>query len=723
MQLSERIRQMAIDSVKSWHEHDETHFQYDLHTSANTVYKDLPLWEKAARSMAYAVTNQDVIIKPYDRLIGRVYYYGKTKPCDAYCPDFSHSSDQITKNIYFLFPHYDEMINNRLVGGGGLGHVNWAWEKILYMGTDGLKKLNSDAIDSARDQKAKEYYLGVVVMLDALEEWNEKHVAQLRRLGMNEMADICARVPKYPAESFHQALQSFFMQYIVVMSENPYGGNGIGRLDYFLWPYLEQDLKNGRCTMEEAKELICELFIRIDERIHDADGWVEALVVGGSHANRESAVNPLSYILIECIMELDITHPSVYCRMPYHPDREYIDLCAEYMKRGSNRAQIFSDRTITDALIKSGVAPKDAVQYFAGGCMEVGVQGMNSDFMFNGWFSVPKVLELVLTGGQCLLTGSRIHCISSDGLPCFHDFEELYAVLIKNIEYFLHVFMTVQDMMSERAEIVRPAYLLSSMIDDCYTRGRNMHGGGARYHDYGISPVGLANAADSLYAIKKAVFEDKLCGAEELIDALKADFVGYEALQNSLKALPKYGQEDVEADEVMARLSGDIGSYLSAYRNRLGGRGKIVILTFVWAPETAERLGASPDGQKAGSKKMIAHGVTPQSSAMTEGLTAAMNSCLSLPQDKFNGGASTMWDMDPTWAGTQVIASIIKVFCENGGQILQGNTTDVDELIHAQKNPELYKNLIVRVGGFSARFVSLSKALQDDIISRRRHKA
>ncbi|MHB1367529.1 MAG: pyruvate formate lyase family protein [Eubacteriales bacterium] len=722
MQLSERIQQIGKDSVQAWHEHDETHFNFDYHNSAITVYSKCPLWEKAARSMAFAITNQEVIIKSYDKLIGRIYYYGKTKPCGDTCPDFNHSSDETVKNIYSLYPYYDEMISNRLVGSGGIGHVNWAWEKILFMGTDGLKKLNYEAAGHTHDQKAKEYYSGVVIMLDAVEEWNEKHCSKLRELGMTEMADICSKVPKYPAESFHEALQSFFMQYIVVMSENPYGGNGIGRLDYLLWPYLKEDLKNCKCTMEEARELICELLIRIDERIHDLDGWVEALVVGGSYANRESAVNPLSYILIECMTELNITHPSVYCRMPFNPDQKYIDCCADYMKRGNNRAQVFSDRTITDALIKSGVTPKDAAEYFAGGCMEVGVQGMNSDFMFNGWFSVPKILELVITGGQCLLTGNKINCIDSAGLKTFDSFDKLYKVFMQNTRYFLHAFITVQDIMSERAETVRPAYLLSSMIDDCYTKGRNMHGGGARYHDYGTSPVGLANASDSLYAIKKAVFEDKLCTAEELMNALKSDFIGYETLQDKLKALPKYGQENADADEMMARLTGDISSYLSSSRNRLGGRGKIVILTFVWAPEAAERLGATPDGQKSGMNKLIAHGVTPQTSAMTEGITAAINSCLTLPQDKFNGGASTMWDMDPSWATTEVISAIIKVFTENGGQILQGNTTDVNELIRAQKNPELYKNLIVRVGGFSARFVLLSKALQDDIISRRRHK-
>lgn len=246
-----------------------------------------------------------------------------------------------------------------------------------------------------------------------------------------------------------------------------------------------------------------------------------------------------------------------------------------------------------------------------------------------------------------------------------------------------------------------------------------MHGGGARYHDYGSTPMGLPNTADYLFAIKKAVFDDHLCTAGELITALKANFEGYADLQKKLRTLPKYGQENAEADDMMAKLCRDVSEIYSSYRTRFGGKGKLIILTFIFGPQAGALLGATADGNPAG--KPVAQGVTPQSSSMVKGITAAMNSCAKLPFHIFNGGASTMWDLDCAWATDEMIQSLLLTFFEKGGQIYQGNTTDVESLRKAQETPEEYHQLIVRVGGFSARFVNLDRELQDEIISRVRH--
>ena len=232
--------------------------------------------------------------------------------------------------------------------------------------------------------------------------------------------------------------------------------------------------------------------------------------------------------------------------------------------------------------------------------------------------------------------------------------------------------------------------------------------------------MAVANAADSLYAIKRAVFEDKICTADELIEALKADFEGYELLRRRLLAYPKYGQENADADAMAARLSADMSRIYSSYVNRFGGNGKLVILSFIWAPVAGKILAATPDGRKSGIP--VAQGITPQGMAMTKGITAAMNSCATMPFELFCGGASTMWDLDENYASEEIIKALFTTFFEKGGHIFQGNTTDVESLIKAQKNPELYPSLIVRVGGYSARFVNLKPELQNDIINRIRHK-
>jgi len=216
-----------------------------------------------------------------------------------------------------------------------------------------------------------------------------------------------------------------------------------------------------------------------------------------------------------------------------------------------------------------------------------------------------------------------------------------------------------------------------------------------------------------------AVFDKKLCTASELIEAMKANYKGHEALQAKLRAIPKYGIDDDDVDAMAARVVDDFTDMYLNYTTRWGGKGKPVILTFIYSPHAASMLGATPDGRNLG--KGVAHGLTPNSPSMTEGITSAINSCGKLPHKKLAGGASTMWDFDSSWASEEIIAALIKVFCENNGQIFQGNTTPVEELLDAQTNPDDHLNLIVRVGGYSARFVTLPKELQNDIIARIRH--
>jgi formate C-acetyltransferase len=378
------------------------------------------------------------------------------------------------------------------------------------------------------------------------------------------------------------------------------------------------------------------------------------------------------------------------------------------------------DKNIISALLKDGIPFADAVDYCCGGCMEIGIQGKTSDFLFNGWQNITKILELTTTGGYSLVDDNKLESINPKGLMNCRDFEDYYNEFINLAQYTIGSFLKAQDIYSEGKAKHEPAYLISTMIDDCIEKGRNMHDGGARYHDYGSATIGIPNSVDYLMAVKKAVFDEKIVSAEELIKAMSANFVGYEDLQRKLKQLPRFGCENAEADAMAIRLVGDISNIFTSYRNRLGGKGKIIILTFTWAPAAGWMLGATAYGDVAG--KPVAHGITPQGASMTKGITAAINSCTAIPFDYFNGGASTMWDLDEEFAKEPVIKGLFMTFFKRGGQIYQGNTTDLESLYMAQEHPEDYYNLIVRVGGYSARFVTLGKALQDEIINRIRHK-
>ena len=716
--VTDRIKGLEELSRKRGIEGKETHFTADYQKGLLELYAELPTWERIARSMAYAIKNQDVFAYDGDRIGGRIYYNHEIKP-ERTCEELNFSA--IAKNEFLeLVPEAPELMANQLISGSSFGHITWSFDKILKLGTSGLRAEYERALENAPDEKAEQFYRGVLILIDALDEYNRKHIPVYEKMGNFELAERMKRVPYAPCESFRDAVQAFFMQHIVVMRENPYGGNGPGRLDYYLWPYLERDLKEGRCTLEEAKEIIDELFLRIDERIYRAERWVEAVMVGGSFKDGSSAVNPLTYIMIDSIIDLNIVHPAIYVRIPENPPQELIDAAARYMLSGNNRAQILYDPAVTKALCSTGIPYCDAVEYACGGCMEVGIQGMSSDLLYIGWQNTPKMLELMISGGIDLLTGNRVKSFrKTGGLDSYTDFESFYRDFIEEADRITKIFLLEQDVYSRSYEQNRPAYLISSMVNDCLKKGRNMHGGGARYHEYGGTPLGLPNVADGLHAIKVAVFDKKICTARELMDALKSNYDGYERLQARLKSIPRYGMDNAEADEMAARVMGDFADMYLTYKNRWGGHGKPIILTFVYAPYAAAKLGATPDGRNAHS--IVAQGLTPQSSSMTKGVTAAINSCGKVPFEKFSGGASTMWDFDSAYASEPIISALLRSFMEKGGQIFQGNTTPLSELLEAKEHPERFEHLMVRVGGYSARFVNLEPSLQEEVINRIRH--
>ena len=258
MAISERMQMLFERSRKVAFAPPRNTFNKDLHEAALGIYKDLPTWEKQARSMAYAIVNQEVFIESYDKIIGRVYYFNEIPP-EELSPDYDFNK-QPRADAEVNDLEYAELCNYQLATWGAPGHIAWDWNSLLRRGTEGMReRCNVGLLRHKGDEEAEHFYKGVLITLEALEEWNDKHVKKLIEMGKTEEAEICKRVPRYPARTFREALQCFFMQFIIVMKENPYGGNSPGRLDYYLWPFLEADLKKGIITMEEAEELCEEL--------------------------------------------------------------------------------------------------------------------------------------------------------------------------------------------------------------------------------------------------------------------------------------------------------------------------------------------------------------------------------------------------------------------------------------------------------------------------------
>lgn len=701
------------------------------------LYKDAELWERQARAYAHALINEPVRINPEDRLHGMIHF--KNGADDAFCgygpfPEWGEYNAQasamkrILRELPELAAYYDSARTFIINGGVSPGHIAWRWDFVLREGLEAVIVRHRQAAQEAADPEARHYYQGVVICLEAILEWNRRHVAAIRqvmqdpdcppeyRASLAECATVMERVPAGPARTFHEALQAYHLLWICAFYDGPYGGNSPGRFDYLLWPFLREEYEKGLTTYAQAAELVAEAFIKCDETIHDKDGFVLTIVTGGLTPELTDAVNPLTYAVMDAIETLDLTHPAVYNRISRKNPDEYRRRCCRYMIAGGNRAQFLNEEAILRALARDGrMPPADAAMYICGGCMELNPQGLTSDLFWAFRYNICKTLELCLTGGVDLVDGSRRLPLAS-GLADHPDFESFYRYFEAEVEKLLLLEFKALDIAAEEMARLRPQFVISSMVEDCFRKGRNQLGGGARYADYGGALIGMPNVANSLMAIKRAVYDERFIGPVELVRALKGNFAGQEPLQQRLRRLPKYGEMNAEADALMNRLLHSVSRVFDSYTTVHGGRCKQVLLTFSFAPAFGAALGATPEGNLAG--RPVAHGLTPVNTA--GGLTAAMQSYLALDNELMTGGASTMWDMDSGWIDESLLASIYGAFETGGGQIFQGNMTDVRELEAALEHPERHPELIVRVGGYSARFMNLEKAVRQEIINRRR---
>ncbi|MFZ2654265.1 MAG: pyruvate formate lyase family protein [Victivallales bacterium] len=707
------------------------------------IYKDEPLRRRQALSFAYELKNEPVCVFGGSLLSGQIYHL-QNQPCDTSIWNEYDMGFNYIRRIENELPEIIKLGGCDYAGqeGGGKywvsqiygapGHIGWHWDWIVSSGIEGIFKRIDAALPDV-DEKGCVELECMRICLQSVLDWADVHVKTLEtklvsasgaeKQEIFENIQICKHVPRFGARSFREAVQAFHFSYLATIFANPNGGNGPGRLDYFLWPYLKKDLENGVQSLASARDLVDELFIRFHERLRwCADGWVETIVVGGSHPDGSCAANPLTKIMVESISSMgELTHPSVYVRIPHDAPEWLLDLSANYLLHGGNRAQILNDDEIVRAITRDGHVPAtDARMYMCGGCMEISPFAMNGDLLFTGFFSVGKVLEYVLTGGVCLMSGKKVLPHLEKDLSGYKSFEEFYKAFASELDRILTLTFRRLDIYCEESVKFRQLFLVSSQVDDCIKKGRVINDGGARYEDYGSTPLGIPNSADSLSVIREAVFRKKFVTASALLDALKNNFAGQERLRLRLAALPKYGQGEQEADAMMEGLTSDICAIYESYTNRLGGKVKPMIMTFMMAAPTGAAMGASPDGRLAGTP--IAQGITPQSCAMTKGVTAAMLSANSVPVERFSGGASHIWDIDPSCAKKDIVGNLLDVFFKTGGQMFQGNVTDVEKLKDAQKAPESHSGLTVRVGGFSAVFVNLGKDIQDEVIDRRRHR-
>ena len=534
---------------------------------------------------------------------------------------------------------------------------------------------------------------------------------------LETMAATCARVPARGARTLFEATQSLWLAHILTCGEDGINANSIGRLDQILQPYYAADLAAGRITRDGAvrlmEELACKLFLEYD---------VQAISLGGLDADGEDATNDMTFIILEATENVGFVR-DVSVRLSAKSPRPLIDTCARLIARGGGIPFVFNDDCFVPALTERGIALEDARNYAPIGCIELTIPGRANPHAVSGWFNAAKCLELALFDGRDPRTGEVLGP-RTGLLTDFDSFDGLYEAYRQQVAHFAKrmVYHCNRGELAQREWGPLPCW--SVLTDDCIARGRDITDGGAVYNYHSVCFLGTANTADSLFALKKLLFEERAVSADEILAVLRTDFDGAEPLRMQLLTrAAKYGNDDAEVDALATQVTNEFIDLMDEARSPLGGRYFVHLFSFLCNIEFGKQTGAMPDGRRAGEP--LAYSLSPNQGRDQEGVTAMLSSLARLPHHRAAGASAAIVDLDPKLvegdAGQARLAQLIETAIRMGVGQLQFNVTTAERLLQAQEDPERYGNIPVRVAGYSQLFRLLTKDLQDHVIARTKH--
>jgi formate C-acetyltransferase len=566
------------------------------------------------------------------------------------------------------------------------------------------------------------------------EELAQKEKQPVRKKDLEKIAEICKQVPENPAADFYKALQSFWLTHLCANLEVSASNECPGRMDQYLYPYYRADIENGKITRQEAAELMGCLWVKFAEmdvvkgvtaKQYTQTNQGQNLVIGGVTREGRDATNELTYLILEVTRQLKTAQPSVYIRCHKDTPEELWMRAVEVNRdRRDGQPAFLSDQAVFPFYLSKDLIPEDARDWGSGGCVypithfSIGDRGI--------FLNLAKVFELMLNNGVDPNNGKQLGPETGDPRN-FKTFDALYDAFKKQLDYFVDLSAKIFRLFWQVRRELYSLPFTSALIGDCIENGRDYLHGGARYPQlsFGLRDRGHQNTADSLTAIKKLVFEEKKISMPELLDALSSNFEGKEDIQKILKAVPKYGNDDDYADAVFNDLSLWTQRRMAKERHPLGtamsvGRGGATIHYFI-----GKNVGALPDGRKAGEP--LADGtLSPMRGVDVKGPTAVINSASKVNHTEEAPCSLFNMKLPPNVLrgkeGLRRFAALIKTYFDRGGYHLQFNLMGQEVLFKAKKHPEKYRDLLVRVAGYSAYFVDLSPEVQDDVIARMEHK-
>jgi pyruvate formate-lyase/glycerol dehydratase family glycyl radical enzyme len=603
-----------------------------------------------------------------------------------------------------------------------------------------LEGQNDITAQSKQEQlKAMDIACDAVVLFarrhaDLARQRAEKESNPFRRQELLKIADVCVNVPSNPPGDFHEALQYYWFCHLAVITElNGWDAFNPGHLDQHLLPFYEKELSEGTLDKEKARELLQAFFIKFNNHPAPPKVGITAeesstytdfanINIGGVLMDGSDGSNALSHLILDIIDEMHLLQPSSNIQLSHKTPDHLLKHALRVIRKGYGFPSVFNTDAVIEEQLRQGKSLEDARAGGCSGCVETGAFGKEA-YILTGYFNLVKILELALNNGVDPRTGKTIGPQSGEATT-FKTFEDLYQAYRIQLKYFLDVKIAGNHIIEQLYAQYMPAPFLSVLIDDCIQKGKDYNAGGARYNNNYIQLVGIGSLTDSFAAVNKFIFEDKTQTLGTLLQALKKNFKGYEALrQHLLHYMPKYGNGNDDADEIMVRLFNTCVNEIDGRPNTKGGHYRVEMLPTTCHIYFGSITGATPDGRNAG--KPLSEGISPVQGMDWKGPTAVVRSAAKMDHIKTGGTLLNLKFSPALVAGESDLdkwAQLIRGYFVMKGHHMQYNIVDAKTLRQAQADPETYRSLIVRVAGYSDYFCDLSEALQEEIISRTEHQ-
>jgi formate C-acetyltransferase len=589
---------------------------------------------------------------------------------------------------------------------------------------------------------AADFYRGEIVVLEATMDFMRRYAALAEEMALrSESADErgnlqgvaarCRRLAAEPAASFHDAIQSLWFLFVLLQMESNASSFSPGRADQYLLPYYRRDISAGILDEGRALELIEALWLKFNQIVYLRNSNSAKyfagfpigfnIACGGLTRDGEDASNELSYLFLKAQADIGLPQPNLSARLSERSSEDFVRECSRVIGLGSGMPQIFNDESIIPALEAKGISHDDAMNYAIVGCVELTPQGNSLGWSDAAMFNMVKALELTLNNGVCLLSGKRIG-LDLGSFADYSSYEELEDAFRRQMDHFIGRMIAACDVVDRLHAELLPSPLLSSVIDGCAEKARDVTAGGATYNLSGIQAIQPANVADCLAVAKKLIYEERSLSADELLAAIRNDYEGAEALrQRLINKVPKYGNDVEWVDSIAATWVSYFAEKLTAYTNARGGIYHAGLYTVSAHVPMGQNVGASLDGRKA-KDPLADGGMSAMYGRDRNGPTALLRSVSRV--NSADGSNGTLLNMKflPEFfrseEGIAKFASFLRTFVRLRINHVQFNVVRKEDLLAAKADPEAWRSLTVRVAGYTAYFTELANDLQDEIIAR-----